>query len=177
MANNVKRDPVKSLSNRIFLKISGKSLRAYSIVRHVGRSSGREYSNPVSAYPLSDGFVIAVLYGTGSHWVRNVMAAGRFTLRTKGRDHVLERPEIIPPAPALAAFPPWQRWMLRARRIQDFVWAHRTEADGPPTSDNTTNTSDSTRVEPASPAARRSCPAGQDRPAPATRGIDDAHPG
>jgi deazaflavin-dependent oxidoreductase (nitroreductase family) len=124
MAENLKRDPVKSLSNRIFLKVSGRSLRAYSIVRHVGRTSGREYRNPVSAYPLGDGFVIAVLYGAQSQWVRNVMAAGRFVLRTKGSDHPLERPQIIPPAQALAAFPPWQGWMLRARKIQDFVWAH-----------------------------------------------------
>ena len=129
MAQQVKRDPIKSLSNRIFLKISGRGLRAYSIVRHVGRTSGREYRNPVSAYPLGDGFVIAVLYGTQSQWVRNVMAAGRFALRTKGRDYPLERPEIIPAAQALVAFPRWQRWMLGTRRIQDFVWAHRAEAE------------------------------------------------
>ncbi len=129
MAEKVKRDLVKSLSNRIFLKISGRSVRAYSIVRHVGRTSGREYRNPVSAYPLGDGFVIAVLYGTRSQWVRNVLAVGRFVLRTKGRDYLLERPEIISPARALAGFPPWQRWMLTSRKIQDFVWAHRTETE------------------------------------------------
>jgi deazaflavin-dependent oxidoreductase (nitroreductase family) len=100
-------------------------LRAYSIVRHVGRTSGREYRNPVSAYPLGDGFVIPVLYGAQSQWVRNVMAAGRFTLRTKGRDYLLERPEIIPPAQALAAYPTLLRRLMRAQEIEDFVWAHR----------------------------------------------------
>jgi deazaflavin-dependent oxidoreductase (nitroreductase family) len=134
MAEDVRRDPVRSLSNRIFLEISGRSLRAYSIVLHVGRASGREYRNPVSAYPLGDGFVIAVLYGRQSQWVRNVMAAGRFALRTKGRDYPLERPEIIPPAQALAAFPLWQRWILRTRKIQDFVWAHRADAGSAPRS-------------------------------------------
>ena len=124
MAKAFKRDPIRSLSNRIFLTISGRWFRAYSIVRHVGRTSGRAYQNPVSAYPLGDGFVIAVLYGAQSHWVRNVMAAGRFTLRTKGRDYLLERPEIIPPAQALAAFPPRLQRMLRSGGIQDFVWAH-----------------------------------------------------
>ncbi len=97
MAEEPKRDPVRSLSNRIFLTISGKWFRAYSIVRHVGRTSGRQYRNPVLAYPLGDGFVIAVLCGTESNWVRNVMAAGGFTLQTKGRDYQLERPEIITP--------------------------------------------------------------------------------
>jgi deazaflavin-dependent oxidoreductase (nitroreductase family) len=122
-----RRDPIRSLSNRIFLKISGKWFRAYSIVTHTGRSSGRKYRNPVSAYPLGDGFVIAVLYGAQSHWVRNVMATGQLTLRTKGRDYLLERPEIIPPAQALPPFPALSRMMLRSRNIHDFVWAHHAE--------------------------------------------------
>jgi deazaflavin-dependent oxidoreductase (nitroreductase family) len=130
MAQASRRDPVRSLSNRIFLAISGKWFRAYSIVGHVGRTSGREYRNPVSAYPLGDGFVIPVLYGAGSQWVRNVMAAGRFTLRTKGRDYPLERPEIIPAAQALAAFPPLRRRLTRSQRTQDFVWAHRARPAG-----------------------------------------------
>jgi hypothetical protein len=49
------------------------------------------------AYPLGDGFVIAVLRGAESHWVRNVMAAGELTLRTKGRDFLVDRPEFIAP--------------------------------------------------------------------------------
>ena len=120
-----KPNPVRSLANRVFLTISGRWFRAYSLVRHVGRSSGREYQNPVSAYPLGDGFVIPVLYGAQSQWVRNVMAAGRFRLRTKGRDYPLERPEIIPPAQALAAYPALLRRIMRSQRTQAFVWAHR----------------------------------------------------
>ena len=125
MAEPSRRDPVRSLANRVFLMISGRWLRAYSIVRHVGRTSGREYRNPVSAYPLGDGFVIPVLYGAQSQWVRNVMAAGRFTLRTKGRDYLLERPELIPPAQALGAYPALLRRIMRSQQTQAFVWAHR----------------------------------------------------
>jgi deazaflavin-dependent oxidoreductase (nitroreductase family) len=127
MAAVSKRDPVRSLANRVFLMISGRWFRAYSIVRHVGRTSGRAYQNPVSAYPLGDGFVIPVLYGTQSQWVRNVMAAGRFTLRTKGRDYPLERPELIAPAQALAAYPALLRRIMRSQQTQAFVWAHRAE--------------------------------------------------
>jgi deazaflavin-dependent oxidoreductase (nitroreductase family) len=109
MAAVSKRDPVRSLANRVFLMISGRWFRAYSIVRHVGRTSGRAYQNPVSAYPLGDGFVIPVLYGTQSQWVRNVMAAGRFTLRTKaatirwsGRSSLLPRRRWPPIRPCYA---------------------------------------------------------------------------
>lgn len=115
----------KRIANRIFLAISGKWFRAYSIVQHVGRTSGRTYQNPVSAYPLGDGFAIPILYGSRSQWVRNVMAAGHFTLRTKGRDHLLERPEIIPAAQALTAYPALLRRVIKAQRTQSFVWAHR----------------------------------------------------
>ncbi len=111
-------------SNRFVLKIAGRQLRAYSIVTHHGRRTGREYRNPVGAYPLGDGFVIAVLYGGRSQWVRNVMARGSFTLRTKGRDYQLERPEIIPRSQALAAYPRLWRWTLRRQQIDEFVWAH-----------------------------------------------------
>jgi len=127
MAQAAKRDPVRTISNRIFLAIAGKRFRAYSILRHVGRKSGREYRNPVSAYPLGDGFVIAVLYGAESNWVRNVMAAGGFTLRTKGHDYLLERPEIVTAAVALPAYSALQRRMMRSRNIQDFVWGHCTD--------------------------------------------------
>ena len=125
MAAVSKRDPVRSLANRVFLLVSGRWFRAYSIVRHVGRTSGRAYQNPVSAYPLGDGFVIPVLYGTQPQWVRNVMAAGRFTLRTKGRDYPLERPELSPPGQALAAYPALLRRIMRSQQTQAFVWAHR----------------------------------------------------
>jgi len=119
------RDPVRGLSNRLFLRISGRRLRAYSVVRHTGARTGREYTNPVSAYPLGDGFVIPVLYGRESRWVQNALATGGLTLRTRNRDHRLERPELIGAAQALGAFPRWQRAMLTARRIEDYLYAHR----------------------------------------------------
>ena len=56
-----KRDAARPASNRVFHKISGRRLRAYSIVKHVGPRSGREYVNPAIAYPLGDGFVIPIL--------------------------------------------------------------------------------------------------------------------
>jgi hypothetical protein len=128
MAEEPKRDNVRNLSNRFFLKIAGRRFRAYSIVKHVGRASGREYQNPVSAYPLGDGFVVPVLYGIESQWVRNVMANGGFVLRTKGRDFTLERPEIIPASQALGAYPALLRRTMRVQKIQNFVWAHQVAA-------------------------------------------------
>lgn len=127
VAREAKRDPVRSLSNWILMTISGRWFRSYSIVNHVGRTSGRRFRNPVSAFPLGDGYVIAVLYGLESQWVRNVMAADSFILRTKGRDHVLEGPEIIGSDQALPAFSWLARLNAQSRGIQHFVWGHSAE--------------------------------------------------
>lgn len=114
-------------ANALFLKISGKRLRAYSILKHIGRNSGREYITPLSAYPLGDGFVMALLYGkaTTVDWCLNVMAAGKCVLKTRNQEYFLERPEVIPASKALAAYPPFLRFLYRARGIQEFVWAHQ----------------------------------------------------
>jgi deazaflavin-dependent oxidoreductase (nitroreductase family) len=125
---NVERDRTRATSNRLLLRIAGRSLRAYSIVKHYGRRSGREYVNPVSAYPLGDGFVIAILYGLDSQWVRNVVTTGRVKLVTRGREHLLERPQVVPPEQALSAYPWWQRLLLRSRGIEHFLWAHEVGA-------------------------------------------------
>jgi hypothetical protein len=114
-------------ANAIFLKIAGGPLRAYSALKHVGRSSGREYVTPLSAYPLGDGFVLALLYGDAQRvdWCRNVMAAGQCRLLTRGREYVLERPEILSAEQALPALPLLMRLLYRAQGIQQFLWVHR----------------------------------------------------
>ena len=102
-------------------------MRAYSALKHRGRSSGREYITPLSAYPLGDGFVMAVLYGEAKNvdWARNVMEASWCVLKTCGEEYVLEKPEIISASQALAAYPPLLRLVYRSRGIHEFVWAHR----------------------------------------------------
>ena len=124
------RRQINGRSNAIFLKIAGGPLRAYSKLTHVGRKSGRVYVTPLGAYPLGDGFVLALLYGdeTNVDWCRNVMAADKCRLKTRGQEYVLENPEIIPASQALEAFPPLWRLMLKSRGIQRFVWLHKQQA-------------------------------------------------
>ena len=127
---NIEARPTRQVNKRVnafFLKIAGGRFRAYSALRHIGRSSGREYVTPLSAYPLGDGFVMALLYGDAANvdWCRNIMAAGRCVLKTCGQEYALEKPEIIPASQALAAYPLLLRVVYKARNIQQFVWARR----------------------------------------------------
>ncbi len=118
---------VKQRVNRAILKLAGGRFRAYSLLKHVGRSSGREYRTPVSAFPFGDGIVLALLYGDATEvdWCRNVMVAGKCILKTRGQEYLLEKPEIIPASTALQAYPPIFRLYYRAMGIQQFVWVHR----------------------------------------------------
>jgi len=121
------RRQLNQRSNAFFLKIAGGRFRAYSALKHIGRSSGREYITPLSAYPLGDGFVMPLLYGDAAtvDWCRNVMAAGGCVLKTRRQEYVLQKPEIIPASKALAAYPLLLRFVYRAQGIQQFVWAHQ----------------------------------------------------
>jgi deazaflavin-dependent oxidoreductase (nitroreductase family) len=55
------------------------------LVVHRGRRSGTEYQTPVNVFPTGGGFVVALTYGPGTDWVKNVLAAGGCELRTRGR--------------------------------------------------------------------------------------------
>lgn len=66
------------------------------IVRHVGRRSGRAYETPVVPLPTDDGFVIVLVYGARSEWVRNVLAAGGATIVLEGSTYEVVDPEVVP---------------------------------------------------------------------------------
>jgi hypothetical protein len=95
-----------------------------SALHHVGRRSGREYVTPLSAYPLGDGFVLAVAYPYVD-WCENVLAAGKCTLTWNGKDYALERPELIPRAEAIKAYPLLVRPFVIGAGMNKFIWLHR----------------------------------------------------
>ena len=67
-----------------------------AIVHHVGRRSGAVYETPVEAVRTPDGFAVALPYGPGADWARNVLAAGAATLVHDGTTYAVERPELVP---------------------------------------------------------------------------------
>lgn len=42
-----------------------------------------------------DDYVFALTYGSSSHWVKNILAAGGAELRVRGRDLRLVEPEVF----------------------------------------------------------------------------------
>ena len=94
-------------------------LPGFAIVHHVGRKSGTERTTPVNMFKDGDAYVIALTYGRDSQWVKNVLAAGRFEVETRGRRLALERPEVVQGA----RVPRPVRAILRALDVDDYVVA------------------------------------------------------
>jgi len=88
------------------LKSSGTPGAYASIVRHVGRATGRRYETPVQAVATDDGFVIALPYGPNTDWLKNVVVAGSATIVREGNSYEVDRPEIVPMSTAAPLFSP-----------------------------------------------------------------------
>jgi deazaflavin-dependent oxidoreductase (nitroreductase family) len=67
----------------------------WPVLTHVGRTSGTTYRTPLDAHPVAGGYVFVLVYGSGSDWVRNVLAAGRAQLRVEGEDVDLTAPRVV----------------------------------------------------------------------------------
>lgn len=87
------------------LRSAGKPGAYASIIRHVGRTSGKPYETPVGVVATGDGFLIGLVYGSGTNWVRNVLASGCATIVHEGRTYAVDRPEMIPMQTVAAQFP------------------------------------------------------------------------
>jgi deazaflavin-dependent oxidoreductase (nitroreductase family) len=99
-----------------------------SLIRNVGRVSGRAYETPVDVVPAGDAYLIALPYGTNAQWVRNVLAAGSATIVTEGHPTPVDRAELIPMAEVIDAFPPGDRSGFRLLRTDQCLRLRRATA-------------------------------------------------
>ncbi len=111
---------LKQTLNPLTRRIGHSSFGPISLVRHVGRRSGKVYETPIIASPVKDGFVIELTYGHDVDWYKNVVAAGGGTIIRHGKEYAINRIEPLDPATGLAAFPLPQRTLLRLLRRKDF---------------------------------------------------------
>jgi deazaflavin-dependent oxidoreductase (nitroreductase family) len=97
-----------------------------AVIRHRGRISGRPYETPVGAVETDDGFLVAIVYGSRTNWLRNVLTAGTATIVHEGHTYAVDEPEIVPMRSVQAHFPAGDqrgfRWLgtdqaLRVRRV------------------------------------------------------------
>ena len=113
------------------LRSAGKEGSSTSVVRHVGRRSGRTYETPVIAVKHDDSFLIALPYGERTDWLKNVLGKGSAAIVTNGHTYEVDQPEVIPMAEATGCFGPREQRMHRqfhvdaALQVRRRVEAHR----------------------------------------------------
>jgi len=84
----------RSVTNPRVMRTAGSAGTQTSVIRHVGRTSGRAYETPVDIITTGDGYLIALPYGTRADWVQNVIAAGSATIVDQGRSIDVDAPII-----------------------------------------------------------------------------------
>ena len=66
--------------NKVALLLAGRRfVPLWAALHHRGRRSGKAYVVPVAVTPTDTTFLIALPWGRGTDWVRNVRAAGECT--------------------------------------------------------------------------------------------------
>ena len=107
------------LTNRITGLFAG-WLPGFGILTHVGRKSGKVYRTPINVFRASNGFIIALTYSSQSEWAKNVLAAGRCELKTRGKKYQLSAPNVVRD-PTRRRFPVPVRVVLRLVGADEYM--------------------------------------------------------
>jgi deazaflavin-dependent oxidoreductase (nitroreductase family) len=111
---------LKNTLNRVTRRAARRGGGPFSLIRHVGRRSGRTYETPVILAKVPEGFVAELTYGEDVDWFRNIEAAGGCVVVHGGKEYRVDAVEPLDAATARAAFPPLGRAILTATRRADF---------------------------------------------------------
>jgi len=120
--------------NKVAVRLAGHRIfPLWAVLRHQGRSSGKDYAIPVAVIPTPTTFIIALPWGRGTDWVRNVRAADGCTIRWKGREFRCSEPQFVDKGVALAAAGPVLSRLLRRQDPEGgFLRLEREPAPGRP---------------------------------------------
>ena len=118
----------RAVTNPREMKTAGQPGANASVIRHVGRTSGKSYETPIGPFPTDDGFVIPLPYGTTPDWLKNVQRSGTATIITEGETWNVNQPEIIGSAEAMPDIPPKYQRSLRWFNVTDFLQVRQVDA-------------------------------------------------
>ena len=113
------------ITRPLALRSAGKQGSSTSVVRHVGRKTGRSYETPVVAVEHDGTVYIALPYGERTDWLKNVLATGSATVVTGGERYDVDRPEVIPMAEATGFFGAKEQRLHRRFGVDTCLQLHR----------------------------------------------------
>ena len=118
----------QSCANRIVLLLgAGRAHNPYSILRHVGRRTGREHRNPVLAQRAGRWFIVPLAYGEDVNWCRNVIAAGRCVIVWRGVEYEASGPRLLNLEIVAQRLPRFQRTLLGVTGVTRYMMLRASE--------------------------------------------------
>jgi len=96
-------------------------LPGFCVATYRGRTSGRVYRIPLNVFRRGARYVFALTYGPDVQWVKNVQAAGRCDIETRGRHVALVQPRMEVD-PLARDMPIPVRQFLRVTGVDHFLW-------------------------------------------------------
>ena len=108
------------------MRSAGTERSSTSVVRHVGRRSGRNYETPVVAAEHDDYVLIALPYGERTDWMKNVLSSGTATVVSHGHAYGVDQPQVIPMSDATQYFRPKEQKLHRRFAVDTCLQVHRT---------------------------------------------------
>jgi deazaflavin-dependent oxidoreductase (nitroreductase family) len=100
-----------------------------SVIRHRGRTSGKPYETPVGVVAADDGFLIALMYGSRTNWLQNVLASGSATIVHEGQTYGVDQPELIPMQAVAARFTGGDQQGFRLLGVDQALRVRRVEPE------------------------------------------------
>jgi deazaflavin-dependent oxidoreductase (nitroreductase family) len=104
---------ITKVTRPLAMRTAGKVDANTSVIRHVGRRSGRTYDTPIVAAAHDNDFLIALPYGDRTDWMKNVLANGKATIVTHGQTYEVNQPRRVPMSDATAFFGPKEQKLHR----------------------------------------------------------------
>jgi deazaflavin-dependent oxidoreductase (nitroreductase family) len=114
----------KYVTNPVMMTMAGREHWYAGVVQHTGRRSGKAYATPVVVEEAQDSVIIPLPYGTHVDWLRNVLHAGRATVRIHGRTLDAVDPVLIDAAKAEPRLSPAHRRSYRRLGIEKYLELH-----------------------------------------------------
>jgi deazaflavin-dependent oxidoreductase (nitroreductase family) len=111
---------IKRTLNRVTARVARTPGGPFSLVRHVGRRSGRTFETPIIVARVPEGFVCELTYGDRVDWYRNIVAAGGCELVVDGAVHRVVAIEPYPTEAGRRAFGAAAELVLRLLRRHEF---------------------------------------------------------
>ena len=95
-------------------------LPGFAVVVHRGRKTGDEHRTPLNAWVDDESVIVALTYGPGTDWLKNLEAAGGGEIITRGKRYRVGPPRLIGET-GMGRMPFIARPILRAIDVDEFA--------------------------------------------------------